>query len=171
MTTSEKDLLEVSIVRASEADLDDILALQVANQREHGGTLSANFPRSKILAMMQDMPLIVARRGNRITGFLVTSSRAMNVDVPIIRAMLEAYPGSVNAYVYGPICISVEERGKGLAQEMFSTLRSFEPAREGILFIRRDNKASLRAHAKMGMSEVAEFEFKGERLAIFSYVG
>lgn len=171
MTKSEKDLIEVSIGRASEADLDGILALQLANQREHGGTLSANFPRSKILAMMQEMPLIVARHGNQVIGFLMTSSRAMSDDVPIIRSMLEAYPGTDDAYVYGPICISAEERGKGLAQAMFAELRRIEPAREGILFVRRDNKASLRAHAKMEMKEVAEFEFNGEKLAIFSYVG
>lgn len=147
------------------------MALQAANQPEHGGTLSANLEYSRIAVMMHEMPLIVARRGNRITGYLMTSSRAMNADVPIISAMLAAYPGTADAYVYGPICVSAEERGKGLAQAMFSELRRLEPAREGILFIRRDNAASLRAHAKMGMSEVAEFEFRGNKLAVFSYFG
>lgn len=166
MTNSEAD-----IVRASETDLDGIVALQAANQPEHGGTLSANLASARIAAMMREMPLIVARRGNLITGYLMTSSRAMNADVPIISAMLAAYPGTADAYVYGPICVSAEERGKGLAQAMFSELRRLEPAREGILFIRRDNAASLRAHAKMGMSEVAEFEFGGNKLAVFSYFG
>lgn len=166
MTTSE-----TNIVRASQRDLDGIVALQAANQPEHGGTLSANLEYSRIAVMMREMPLIVARRGNRITGYLMTSSRAMNADVPIISAMLAAYPGTADAYVYGPICVSAEERGKGLAQAIFSELRRLEPAREGILFIRRDNAASLRAHAKMGMSEVAEFEFRGNKLAVFSYFG
>ena len=166
MTNSEAD-----IVHASGNDLDGIVALQAANQPEHGGTLSANLPHSRIAAMMREMPLIVARRDNRITGYLMTSSREMNADVPIISAMLTAYPGTANAYVYGPICVSSEERGKGLAQAMFSELRRLEPTREGILFIRRDNEASLRAHSKMGMSEVAEFEFGGNTLAVFSYFG
>jgi predicted GNAT superfamily acetyltransferase len=121
--------------------------------------------------MMRDMPMIVARRGNQITGYLMTSSRAMNADVPIISAMLAAYPGTDDAYVYGPICVSSAERGKGLAQAMFAELRRLEPAREGILFIRRDNAASLRAHSKMGMSEIAEFEFGGIKLAVFAYFG
>jgi predicted GNAT superfamily acetyltransferase len=166
MTNSETD-----IVRASEKDLDGIVALQTANQPEHGGTLSANLAYSRIAAMMREMPMIVARRGNRITGYLMTSSRAMNADVPIISAMLAAYPGTANSYVYGPICVSAEERGKGLAQAMFAELKRLEPVREGILFIRRDNVASLRAHAKMGMSEVAEFEFGGIKLAVLSYFG
>ena len=166
MTKSETD-----IGRASEADLDGIVELQAANQPERGGTLSASLPRSRIAEMMREMPLIVARCGDRITGFLMTSTRAMNTDVPIISAMLAAYPGTPDAYVYGPVCVSVEERGKGLAQAMFSELRRLVPAREGILFIRRDNSASLRAHAKMGMREVASFVFGGNEFAVLSYLG
>jgi hypothetical protein len=39
------------------------------------------------------------------------------------------------------------------------------------LFIRRDNEASLRAHTKMGMSEVAEFKHNDKDFAVLSYVG
>jgi len=162
---------KTDIGRASEADLDGIVELQAANQPERGGTLSASLPRSRIAEMMREMPLIVARCGDRITGFLMTSTRAMNTDVPIISAMLAAYPGTPDAYVYGPVCVSAEERGKGLAQAMFSELRRLAPAREGILFIRRDNSASLRAHAKMGMREVASFVFGGNEFAVLSYLG
>jgi predicted GNAT superfamily acetyltransferase len=162
---------ETDIGIASEADLDGIVELQAANQPDRGGTLSASLPRSRIAGMMREMPLIVARRGDCITGFLMTSARAMNADVPIIGAMLAAYPGTPDAYVYGPVCVDAEERGKGLAQAMFSELRRLAPAREGILFIRRDNSASLRAHAKMGMREVAGFVFGGNEFAVLSYLG
>jgi len=161
----------VEIGRAAERDLDGILELQAANQPERGGLLSAELPRSRVAAMMRAMPLIVARRNGRIVAFLMNSPREMNDDVPIIRAMLDAYPGSPDAYVYGPICVSEEERGKGLAQEMVAELRQLEPGREGVLFIRRDNPASLRAHAKMGMREVADFVFDGADYVVLSYVG
>jgi predicted GNAT superfamily acetyltransferase len=121
--------------------------------------------------MMRDMPLIVARRDWVVTGFLMTTTRAMNADLPIVQAMFTAYQGTPDAYVYGPICVGAEERGKGLAQAMFKELRALEPGREGILFIRRDNEASLRAHARMGMREVAEFQFNGFDFAVFSYIG
>jgi predicted GNAT superfamily acetyltransferase len=162
---------EADIGRASEADLDGIVELQAANQPERGGKLSARLPHSRIAEMMREMPLIVARRGDRITGFLMTSTRTMNADIPIISAMLAAYPGTPDAYVYGPVCVGAEERGKGLARAMFSELRRLTPAREGILFIRRDNSASLRAHAKMGMREVAGFVFGGNEFAVLSYLG
>jgi predicted GNAT superfamily acetyltransferase len=95
----------------------------------------------------------------------------MNADVPIIRAMLTAYPGATDAYVYGPVCVSADERGKGLAQAMFAELQRLLPEREGILFIRRDNPASLRAHEKMGMHEVADFVCNGNDYVALSYVG
>ena len=161
----------MDISRATEIDLDGIMELQTANQPERGGTLSASLPRSRIAKMMRAMPLIVARCSGRITGFLMTSTREMNADVPIIRAMLAAYPGAADAYVYGPICVSAEERGRGLAQAMFAELQRLLPGREGILFIRRDNPASLRAHAKMGMHEVASSVFDGNDYVALSYVG
>lgn len=161
----------MDIRRATEIDLDGILALQAANQPERGGALSASLPRARIAQMMRAMPLIVARCSGRITGFLMTSTREMNADVPIIRAMLAAYPGATDAYVYGPICVSAEERGKGVAQAMFAELQRLLPGREGVLFVRRDNPASLRAHARMGMHEVAGFVFNGDDYVVLSYVG
>jgi predicted GNAT superfamily acetyltransferase len=159
------------IGKATDLDLDGILELQAENQASQGGTLSASLPRPRVEAMMRDMPLIVARREGRITGFLMTTTRAMNADLPIVQAMLTAYPGTSDAYIYGPICVDAKERGKGLAQAMFGELRALQPRREGILFIRCDNEASLKAHARMGMQEVAGFRFNGFDFAVFSYFG
>ena len=161
----------VNIARQPESDLDGILELQAANQPERGGMLSANLSRSRVAEMIVGRPLIVARRSGHVIAFLMNSTREMNDDVPIIRAMLDAYPGTADAYVYGPICVTEEERGQGLAQALFTELRRLEPGREGILFIRRDNPASLRAHTRMGMREVARFVFGGIDLAVLSYVG
>lgn len=159
------------ILRESIGDLDGIVALQAANQPERGGTLSACLTPARIAEMMSEMPLIVARRDGRVAGYLMTSTREMNADVPVIKAMLAAYPGTADAYVYGPICVEAEARGKGLAQAMFSELRRLVPGREGILFIRRDNPASLRAHEKMGMREVAGFVFGGSEFVVLSWPG
>lgn len=162
---------DVEVGRAVEADLDGILELQAANQPERGGMLSAALPRSRVAQMMRERPLIVARRGGRIVAFLMNGTAAMNADVPIIRAMLVAYPGAPDAYVYGPVCVHEAERGKGIAQAMFAELCRLERGREGILFIRRDNPASLRAHAKMGMHEVANFVFEGTDHVVLAFIG
>ncbi len=162
---------QIQISRANDADLDGIVELQAANQIARGGALAAELPRARVVTMMQEMPLIVARRDQRVSGFLMTTTRQTNADIPIVQAMFAAYPGSTDAYVYGPICVAQEERGQGLAQIMFAELRRLQPGREGILFIRRDNQPSLRAHARMGMQEVAEFHFNGFDYAVLSYTG
>ena len=91
--------LKAEIGRASEADLDGIVELQAANQPDRGGPLSGNLPRFRIAELMREMPLIVARRGGRVVGFLMTGTRAMAADIPIVGAMLNVYAGASNVSV------------------------------------------------------------------------
>lgn len=161
--------LEIGTLRAG--DIDGVLALQEANQAEYGGTLSARMPRAFIAAALGGMPVIVARRQGRVVGFLVSSPKHPPPEVPVMRAMLRAWPGGDDAYSYGPICVAAEERGRGLAAAMFNALRALLPGREGILFIRSDNTASLRAHAKMEMRQVAVFDHGGRTMLVLAYVG
>src|SRR5262249_61832598 len=101
--------IEVGI--AVPRDIDGILALQEENEPDHGGLLSARLPRVWFEAALNDLPIIVARRSQRVVGYLVTASREATPNVPVIAAMLRAYPG----YVYGPVCVAAKERGHGLA--------------------------------------------------------
>jgi L-amino acid N-acyltransferase YncA len=156
---------------ATEGDIEGILDLQDRNQPDRGGTLSARFSRAWFEAAIAAMPVVVARREGRVVGYLVSSPLAAYAEVPVVRAMLAAYGGTPGAYVYGPICVEEAERGRGLAGAMFAELRAWLPGREGVLFIRRDNAASLKAHARMGMREVAEFTHGGAAFAVLSYVG
>jgi predicted GNAT superfamily acetyltransferase len=161
--------VQIDVIRAG--DIDGVLALQEANQAEHGGTLSARMPRLFFAAALDGMPVIVARRNDRVVGFLVSSPKHPPPDAPVVRAMLHAWPGAEDAYVYGPVCVAAEERGRGVAAAMFAALRGLLPGREGVLFIRSDNAASLRAHAKMGMRQVASFEHGGAEIFVLAYVG
>ena len=58
---------------------------------------------------------VVARYEGRVVGYLVSSPLSANADVPIVQAMLAAYRGARDAYVYGPICVEETKRGRGLA--------------------------------------------------------
>ena len=161
----------VEIALATLADIDGILAIQEENLPERGGMLSARLPRAWFEAALDDLPIIVARRDAGVVGYLVSASRSAVGGVPVIVAMLRAYPGSVDAYVYGPVCVAAEARGRGVAAAMASALRAALPGREGILFIRTDNDASLRAHARMGVRQVAAFEHDGAQLLALAYPG
>jgi GNAT superfamily N-acetyltransferase len=163
---------DIKIKVASVAELDGILALQSANQASNGGMLSGELGRGQIEAMMKDMPQIVAISDDQVVGYLLTTSQAVYQKQPvqILDAMLSAYSGAADSYIYGPICVSKDQRGKGLAQLMFKELLLQVPNREGILFIRRDNAPSLRAHEKMGIKKVDSFVFKDIIFDVLAYL-
>ncbi len=105
-----------------------------------------------------------------MVGYLISASREAYAGVPVVEAMLRSYPGaSPDACVYGPVCVAEEARGRGLAAAMFAALRARLPGREGVLFIRRDNAASLRAQERMGMREVAGSALGGAEMAVLAY--
>ena len=77
----------------------------------------------------------------------------------MITQMLNTYRGGPDAYIYGPICIDRRKRGQGLAERLLQYLKSELPGREGILFIRQNNVASIRVHQdKLGMAPRGAFE-------------
>lgn len=161
----------LNIKVATSDDLDGILKLQSDNQTSQGGTLSGGLSLDQIQEMMNDMPQIVAIVNNQVVGFLLTTSQAVHKErnVPIVDAMFASYSGNVNSYIYGPVCVNKTQRGKGLAQLMFKELLLQEPNREGILFIKNDNEASLRAHEKMGIHKVNSFNFNNAEFSVFAY--
>jgi L-amino acid N-acyltransferase YncA len=157
------------IALATREDIAGILDLQETNLRERGGTLSVRFPREWFEAALDDMPVLVARKGGKVVGYLVSSSPAAQAHMPIIQAMLRAYPGAPDSYLYGPICIAESERGQDLAAALMATLAARLPGRQGITFIRRDNTRSMRAHGKIGMREVAEFTHGDAAIVVVVY--
>lgn len=161
--------ISYEIVLAASADIDQILELQEQNLSCRGGMLSVALSREWFERTLIEMPIIVTRSEGRLVGFLVSSSFSAFAKVPVIGAMLQVYPGSNGAYIYGPICVAHSERGRGLAARMFSALRLHMRCREGILFIRCDNAASLRAHLKMGIKEVGEFTHRDVVHKILAY--
>ena len=162
---------DYEIALATRADIAGILDVQEQNLRERGGTLSVRFSREWFESALADMPVLVARKAGQVVGYLVSSSPAAQSHVPIIQAMLRAYPGAPDAYLYGPICIAESERGQNLPAALMSALGERLPGREGITFIRRDNTRSMRAHAKIGMREVAELTHGDAAIVVVVYPG
>jgi predicted GNAT superfamily acetyltransferase len=157
------------IRRANEADLEGILKLQAANQRSAGGSLSASISPANLMEMVRTMPVIVALASDKVVGFLIISTAAMNAGLPIIQDMLRAYPIDAETFISGPICISADMRGKGIAKELFRELGRIRPGIRCICFIRRDNLSSLLAHTKIGWKEMGHFIFNQTDHAILIY--
>lgn len=158
----------VSLAQA--ADIDAITTLLQANSSSQGGSLTGEFSRDKVAAMADGAsPVIVARRAadGPVVGVLFSAVPA-TAQAPVVLAMLDAYGGSVNAYVYGPVCIAASERGQGLLALLSSAMREQHGGAEAVLFIRRDNIGSLRAHERLGMREAAGFVCDGAGFAVYS---
>jgi L-amino acid N-acyltransferase YncA len=148
-----------------------ILDLQERNLANRGGSLSVPFSRDWFETAVADAQVIVARSNGGVAGYLVFCSFAAQAHVPLVQAMLQVYPGTPDAYNYGPICVAESERRRGLAAAMFAALQAQLPEREGIAFIRRHNTTSQLAHQKMGMREVAEFAHDGVVFVVVAYAG
>ena len=166
MTTGD---VETSL--ATPDDIAGILALQERNLRKNGGALSVPLSAEWLQAAMTGMPIVVARRGRQVVGYVVSSPLDQQASDPIVDAMLRAYPGAPGAYVYGPICVAESERGRGLARALFELLRENLPEREGFTFIRADNTLSRKVHAGMGMREAASFTVAGVDYVVVAYTG
>ena len=162
---------DCEIALAARDDVGGILDLQDRNLSRNSGSLSVSFSREWFETAIVDTQVIVARRNGHVVGYLVFSTFAAQAHVPLVQAMLKAYPGSLGAYNYGPICVAENERGRGIAGSMFAALKARLPGQEGIAFIRRDNKTSLLTHKKMGMKEVAEFTHSGVVFNVVAYGG
>lgn len=155
---------------AQTADIDAITALLQANSPSHSGSLTGEFSRDKVAAMADGAsPVIVARHEAEgpVVGVLFSTATA-TAQAPVVLAMLAAYAGGRGAYVYGPVCIAESERGQGLPGLLYAALREEWRGAQAVLFIRRDNLASLRAHERLGMREVAGFIFDGAQFAVYS---
>ncbi len=160
---------KISYRKATISDVIPIRELQQNNLREVGGTLSASLSSSTIGQMIEDLPAMVAVCDDGVVGYLLTSRPETTVGQPIIKAMLQAYPVEKDTIIYGPICVSSKLRGKGVAHGLWGELRRTIPKLKCLCFIRQDNTASIHAHSKLGMKEVASFTYNDAAHIVFTY--
>ena len=158
-----------NITLAIASDVDGISALLQNNSPSRGGALTGEFPRDKVAKMaLSEAPVVVAHRDDQVVGVLFSSARNKSSQPASIQAMLAAWPGGPEAYVYGPACIAATERGRGILAKLYSAIQQYYPGHEAILYVRRDNTISLRAHERLGMREVAGFFLDGVDYAVLS---
>lgn len=166
MTSDESGLC---VVRATGKDVTEIVNLMNSVQRSGGAGLSQTMPADLVRDFVETMPCVIVRRDERLLGALIVHRKPRGNEAgPVTAAMLRAYPGDGDAYVYGPVAVVPSERGRGIAQRMFAYLRTILPGREGILFISPHNAASVRAHEKMGAVTVGRFTANGNEFLVLS---
>lgn len=149
-------------------DAEPISALLMANSPDRGGALHGDWPIGAVTEWIEGGALIVvAMNGPKLVGALLTSERAQASTPPVV-AMLEAWPGSAGAYVYGPVCVDQAARGLGVLEAMYAHVVALLPGREAVLFINAGNTRSLKAHARLGMMKVAHFTLGEQAFVVLS---
>jgi hypothetical protein len=174
--------------RAVLRDFSAILRLQAANfvgnlsvEDRQGGFLSAQFTPEQIAEMASDIGIIIASGQDFVLGFLCAFRHDFNHQSPVVDMMIQQidkvqYRGkplsSYRFFIYGPVCIDRSQRGRGLLQGLYETLKK-EVAGQfdvGIGFVAKDNPHSLRAHVdRLDMSQVGEFELNGNSYVILAF--
>ena len=151
----------ITIQLAMPEDIDGILSLEAENKIARGGLLVSSLTSEYLSAILNELPLIIAKQSDRVHGFLIISDQQMNRDSPIMQAMLSVYSASPDAWICGPVCVRSEFRGMGLFRAMVTRLKQELAGGDVVLFIRADNSASVRAHTSVGFRQVASFAFGG----------
>jgi hypothetical protein len=164
--------------RSTPADLPGIVALQDANlpgarPAPEQGYLSARLDADRFLAIARDLAVMVALDGSELAGYLCASHNDLGAKIPIVAAMLQQLPrltflgrrlASQRTFTYGPVCVGARWRGTGVLRGLYDALRR-EIAGDydaGVLFVAKDNKHSLHAHADgLGMTLVGDFAHEG----------
>jgi predicted GNAT superfamily acetyltransferase len=174
--------------RALPADYAQIFDLQSANyivnlsaEERKEGFLSAQFTQQQTAALAEDLGTMVALVDGQVAGFLCAFRNEFEIGSPVIAKMLESYNRFVfegrplsafKSYIYGPVCIGREYRGRGLLRGLYEAQKKdlagqFEI---GVAFVSRGNPHSLSAHvAGLGMTEVGDFEVKGNVYATLAF--
>jgi predicted GNAT superfamily acetyltransferase len=174
--------------RAQREDYPEILALQSANfianlteEERMQGFLSAQFTPQQTARIAEDLGTTVAVVDGRVGGFLCAFRKEFDTGSPVIGKMLDSYDrltfhgkplSSFSNYIYGPVCIGSEFRGRGLLRGLYEAQKKdlagqFEI---GVAFVSRNNRHSLSAHVSgLGMIEAGDFEVKGNIYATLAF--
>lgn len=146
-----------------------VIQLLQANSASQNGGLLGEFPAPKVMQMIQtSLTTIVARENSRIAG--VVFSFPLNTPhlPPLIAEINRLFPAlKKDHWLYGPVCIDTDYRGKNLLATLFKAICN-ENSGNPIAFINKDNIRSIRAHEKLGMQTIAEFDFEGTPYVLVS---
>lgn len=139
--------------------------------QQNSALLQGIFSQERVCELLSNSAtwVLLVRQKSRLQGVLFTQEDAANTP-DIITAMLSAWPAGRHCWIYGPICIATQSRGKGLSEALFARACRHYGSRKPVLFVRHDNIASLKAHIRLGLQPVAQFSYDNQQFIVLSQV-
>jgi len=162
---------------AVESDIKGVLELQSLNlygnlspDELESGFVTTPITEEQILAIMAQTGLFVAEQDSKVVGYAYAGSWDYFSQWAIFPHMLDRLTRidfqneritANNSFQYGPVCIAKSLRGSGAFPRLFATMRSHMTAKYliGTTFINQINQRSLKAHQKLDLTVIDEFEF------------
>lgn len=170
--------METRIAQVS--DIPDILRLQdrylfdnLSEAERQQGFVTTPFTTDQLLHILGVGGLFLVLEQHILIGYAFAGSWDYFSQWPIFPFMCSRFPdlsflgkkiNTHNSFQYGPVCIDLAYRGKGILQLLFERLRLVMMQRYplSITFINKLNLRSYQAHTKkLGWEVIDEFNFKG----------
>ena len=188
LSTSNKDHIAgaLEIRRAVAADFESLALLQNANLASNlpagerqSGFLSVGFSAEQFACMSEDLAVVVAVLDGDVKAFLCASTVEFNQAVALPAAMIARFPrakyhgqplSTLTLCIVGPVCIDQSLRGQGVLSRLYDYFFAIAPQEFDIavVFVSADNLASIKAHEKLGLETIDEFESNSTRYFIMA---
>ncbi|WP_193014644.1 N-acetyltransferase [Proteus sp. FME41] len=144
-------------------DISTVTHLLQANAESQQGGLYGEYPQNKVDAMYQSSTnTLVALYQENIVAVVFSFPVTSFSIPPIAQEINRRYPEiTQNNWFYGPVCIEQSHRGKSLLKDLYQHICALHGGHP-IAFVNSENIRSLKAHQKLGMEPIKNFEFKGK---------
>jgi len=169
----------MEILRATTADLDEVLALHerynissIRPEDKPDGFTTAKFTPEQLHELVElENGITIAKDGDHVISYAMVASWQFWSSWPIFAYMIEKLPenslnGQVlsvnNSYQYGPICVDKPYRNSGVFEKVFYASLDSMTSRYPIMvtFINQINHRSYAAHTKkVAVDTIGTFQF------------
>lgn len=160
----------------SQTELKQILALQQQNlpkqlsskeiQRE--GFVTVEHTLELLERMNSPFPHIIAKSNDQVVGYTLVMLKELATEITILQPMFEIidqteYKGKAlkdSAYfTMGQVCVAKSHRGQGVFAGLYEHMKTMMSKHFDYLItiISPENKRSLRAHQKVGFTQILEY--------------
>jgi GNAT superfamily N-acetyltransferase len=160
-----------------------LLALQRDNLKqnldaqtvERQGFVSFVYDELTIVGMMEGAPQIVARDGDKLVGYALSTTREYGLGIALMQPLItlcdtltynDTPLSTSRYYIMGQVCIREGYRSIGIFDALYAGHKQYLSARYNYLIteVADDNKRSLAAHRRVGFKTIHEyFDKEGEK--------
>jgi len=172
----------------TEAELNQILALQAANHKDNlspeskkeNGFVTVRHNPGLLRKMNAAAGQVIAKAGDNVVGYALVMLKEFSPLIPVLEPMFDMFSNlsynqrplnTCTYYVMGQICVAESQRGKGVFQQLYEGHKQFYAKQFELCLteVSSSNLRSMRAHEKVGFKTIHSFEDKTDQWNILAW--